>query len=129
MRHLDSRALAQPLPTDLKPHLSRLIEARIRALGEALIPWTEIVVIEPADTEADIIRAIGFTPLIEPIDGARYPDFEQGAWDVIVDHDRYFEMQFTFGSTFGYLLLVEDADSVIPELRELCRRFTGRDPA
>lgn len=113
----DDATLANALAGDLR----ELLATRIAQLGEELAAETEWLIIEPADTEDDIIRAVGFSPLVEPVDGVGYPGFEQGGWDWILAHDRYFEVQFTFGSTVAYMLLVEDADGVIPDLRELCR--------
>jgi hypothetical protein len=117
----DDATLANALAGDLHSDLRELLATRIAQLGEELAAETEWLVVQPGDTEDDIIRAIGFSPLVEPIDGLRYPEFQQGGWDWILAHDRYFEVQFTFGSTFAYMLLVEDADGVIPDLRELCR--------
>lgn len=126
MIHIYNAAtLASALASDLAPELRRLLLSRIAEIGDALMATTEWLIIEPGDDEADMISALGFTPLVEPIDGVRYPDFEQGGWDWIVDHGRYLEMQFSWGSSAALLLLIEDADGVIPQLLALCRRHAS----
>jgi hypothetical protein len=127
MMHLYDRAeMARVLTLDLDPILHRLLTKRIAALGEELIDWTEILVIGADDSEDDITSAVGISPTIEPIDGARfgtsafYPH-----WDWLITHAGYWELQFTFGSTFCYIILVPDADDIMPGLVQLCRRYAS----
>jgi hypothetical protein len=123
MLHLYDRAtMRTALNANLDPQLQKLLNDRIAALGEDLIDWTEYLVIEPDDTEADIVCQIGFSPLVEAIDGARFggPGF-QPCWDWIGRHDGWFELIVTFGSTFAYVLFVQDVDGVLPDLLALCR--------
>lgn len=129
MMYLYDRAtMGRALTLDLDPKLHRLLVERIRALGEDLIDWTEYLVVEPGDTEADIICHIGFTPLVEPIDGKRFgePGFD-AHWDWLNDHGGWFELSVSFGSTFAYVLFIEDADRVPADLLDLCREFGRRD--
>jgi hypothetical protein len=126
MLHLYDRAtMAHALTLDLNPNLLTLLKDRISAPGAELIDWTEYLVVEPGDTEADIIRHIGFTPLVEPIDGKRFgePGFH-AYWDWLTDHGGWFEMIVTFGSTFACVLFIEDADRVFPDLLVLCRNYS-----
>lgn len=125
MLHFYDRAtMAHALTLDLDPKLHRLLSDRIGALGEDLIDYTEYLVVRPGDTEDNIVSHIGLSPLIEPIDGARFgePGFEPG-WDWLATHDGWFEMVVTFGSTFAYVLFIQDVDGVSPELRRLCRLY------
>lgn len=127
MLHLHNRkTMALALTGDLDPKLRRLLTDRIAALGEELIDLTEILVISVGDTEDDITSAIGMSPLTEPVDGARFgtPAFYPH-WDWLITHAGYWELQFTFGSTFCYLILVPDADDIMPELAQLCRRYAS----
>ena len=73
-----------------------------------------------------MVRAVGFSPLHEPIAGARYPhpDFHPH-WDWLADLGGWFELVETFGGTFAYVLLVQDADGVPPDLLAMCRRYAG----
>ena len=131
MLHLYDRAtMAHALSLDLDPRLHDLLAERIAALATPngdLTDSTEYLIVEPGDTEADIARHVGFSPLIEPFDGIRFgePGFHPGGWDRLVDHGGWFELVVTFGSTFAYVLLIQDADGVIPDLRQLCRRFAA----
>lgn len=104
------------------PSLPAPLRQRIAALRDDLIDWTEYLVIETGDTERDIIRYVGFSPLVEPIDGARFgqPGFHP-PWDWIAKHDGWFELVFSFGSTFAYVLFVQDSEGVDPDLLSLCR--------
>ncbi len=126
MMHLYDRAtIAHALTLDLDPTLLRLLKGRVDALGEALMDWTECLVVEPGDIEADIIRHVGFSPLIEPIDGKRFGEsgFHEH-WDWLTDHGGWFELSVSFGSTFAYVLFIEDADQVPTDLLNLCRHYS-----
>ncbi|WP_206365615.1 hypothetical protein [Sphingomonas sp. AAP5] len=123
MLHLYDRAtMAEALTRDLDPALQALLHSRIGNLAPDLIDYTEYLVIEPGDTEADIVRHIGFSPLVEPIEGARFgqPNFHS-FWDWLGEHDGWFELIVTFGSTFCYTLLIQDAQGLLPDLRLMCR--------
>jgi hypothetical protein len=125
MLHLYDRAtMAHALTLNLDPTLLRLLGDRIAALGEELIDWTEYLVVEAGDTEADIVRHIGFSPLVESIDGVRFGErgFHEH-WDWLTNHGGWYEMSVSFGSTFAYVLFVEKAEGVPPDLLELCSEY------
>lgn len=125
MIHLYDRATILSATTlDLDPDLRPVLTARIAALDTSdgdLTDYTEFLVVERADAEADIVLTLGFSPLIDPITGARFgmPDFAPG-WDHLADHGEWFEMIVTFGSTFAYVLLIEARTD---DLGNLCRAF------
>ncbi len=127
MLHAYDRAtFAHLLTLSLEPALQRLLTERITGMNEEVLDHTEIVVVEDGDTEEDIVRAIGLSPLIEPIDGVRFGD--EGFWphwDWLADHGDWFEMVITFGSTFAYVVLIADREGTDAELRALCRSFTS----
>lgn len=120
-------SFAHALSLDLDPRLQALLAERIGSLTEELVDFTEYLVVEPGDTEADIVRHIGLSPLIEPMDGSRYgePGFRPH-WNYLAAHHGWFELIFTFGSTFAYVVFVQDADGVPAELREMCGAFADR---
>lgn len=128
MLHLFDRAsMAHALTLDLDPQLRSLLESRFAALvtidGD-LTGWTEYLVVEPGDPEDDIVRYIGFSPLVEPIQGARFGDHRfRPHWDWLGKHGDWFEMIVTFGSTFAYVLFVRERTD---DLGILCRRFSDR---
>lgn len=127
MLHFYDRAtIARARSLDLDPKLHALLAERSNRLGEDLIDWTEYLVVEPGDTEGDIVRHVGFSPLIEPIDGARFGATTFSPyWDYLADHDGWFELIFTFGSTFAYILFVQDTDDVPADLLDLCRVYAS----
>lgn len=94
MIHIYDRVgMARALTLDLQPRLRELLAERIAVLDTEygdLTDWTEILVVEPADTDKDIIRHIGFSPLVEPIDGARFGEQRfRPHWDWLVDLGGY----------------------------------------
>jgi len=126
MLHFYDRAgFARALTLDLDPQLHRLLSERIGALSEDLLDYTEYLVVEPGDTEADIIRHIGLSPLVEPIDGARFGGKGfRPHWDYLARHNGWFELIFTFGSAFAYVLLIQDNAHNDTPLLTLCRFYS-----
>ncbi|WP_236552998.1 hypothetical protein [Sphingomonas sp. 8AM] len=116
--------MARALTLDLEPCLHALLTDRIGSLVTAnhdLTDQTEFLVIEPGDTEEDVIRAVGFSPLVEPIDGLRFgePGFYSW-WDWLANREGWFEMIVTFGSVFAHVLLISHHNH--PYAR-LCSQF------
>lgn len=125
MLHFYDRAgFARALTLNLDAKLHRLLAERIGALTEELIDCTEYLVVQPGDTEANIIRYIGQSPLIDPMDGIRFgePGF-QPHWDWLAEHDGWFEMIKTFGSAFAYVLFIENSEAMEEPLLAMCRSF------
>ncbi len=118
----DRASMAYALTLDLEPRLRQLLSERIAALTEDLIDYTEYLVVEETDSEGDIVRHVGFSPLVEPIEGARYGELAfQPFWDLLADRGGWYEMIVTFGSAFAHVLLIEHRDDA---LGELCREYT-----
>lgn len=122
----DRASLAGALSRPLEQRLRTLLAARLARLvtpdGD-LTDLTHIVVIESGDTEADIRRALGFSPLENPLDGTRYgsPAF-QPFWDWLQRHNGWFELIVTIGNSgFADVLFIQDTDGVEPALLALCR--------
>jgi hypothetical protein len=93
-----------------------------------LLDLTHILVIEPGDTEQAIVDAIGFSPLVSPLDGWRYgsnnfhPYWDGPVWR----HDGWFELIVTVGNDgFAFILLIADEPGMLPELLDLCREFAA----
>jgi hypothetical protein len=133
MIHLHDRAAIERAATlDLDPALKRLLARRVAALHTRygdLTDWTEFLVVEPEDTEADLVRHVGLSPLLDPVDGHRWPDpaFRPG-WDAIADRGGWFELTFTFGSTFAYVLFIADNQKAPTKLSAMCRAFIDLEP-
>lgn len=101
-------ALRQPL----EPELHTLIADRWSdAIASDLADLTHILVVQPGDTEADIVAAIGFSPVD---DDAPKPDWQE-------HHGEYHELIYCVGNSgFAFLVLVQEADGVLPGLLDLC---------
>lgn len=114
----DLDAIVAALHTSLAPDLHDLVASRLQdAFACELANLTHILVIQPGDTEAQIIEAIGFSPLVSRMDGHRL----QPDWDFIERHPGWHELIYTVGNSgFAFLVFVERADSVLPELLALC---------
>jgi hypothetical protein len=133
MLHLHDRAsMAHALTLDLDPVLASLLAERIVSLVTSeydLTDHTEFLIVEPGDGEADIVAQIGFSPLMEPIEGAPFgsPLFHP-FWDWLADRSGWFEMIISFGSAFAYVLLIKDDVHLDARLLALCREYAHPIP-
>lgn len=122
--HDNRAAIETALYQPLDPRLHRLLTERVelyRAAG--VLDLTHVLVIEPGDTEQAIIDAIGMSPLVNPIDCIRYGAAGfQPYWDgPVCRHDGWYELVITVGdSGFAFILLIANAEGVLPELLDLC---------
>lgn len=117
--------LAKPLYPPMRAAL--VAELALLTSGEHdLTDWTDILLIEPGDTELTIAREAGFSPLDDPLSDARFdhPHFEPG-WDVLTLRGGVFRLVFTFGSTHATILLVPDDARIAPDLLAFCRRHAA----
>jgi hypothetical protein len=126
----DGVSAAHALGCSLDPPMRAALEAEIALLTACehdLTDWTDIALIQPGDSEDDIGQEVGFSPLTNPISNVRFgePGFEPG-WDHLSIHGGVFRFVFTFGSTHATILLVPDADDILPELLTLCRQYAAQ---
>jgi len=120
----DEATTKAALALSIDPGLRALLTTRIVHYAAAgLASATHILVVQPGDTESAIEREIGFYPTTNIIDGvcsgsgAFHP-----FWDWLQDLGGWFEMIMTVGDTgFAYILLIQDADGVDPDLLTLCK--------
>lgn len=113
-------------PHDLTADLRALIEGHLTSAREqGLAELTHIAVIQPHDTENDIIDELGFSPFHNPLTGKRYG--EAGFvpnWDWLEVHPGWFELIFTVGNSgFAFILFVEKGES---QLARMCDSFARR---
>ncbi|WP_174273705.1 hypothetical protein [Sphingomonas bacterium] len=122
----DRASIAHTLTLDLNPDLRAILKRRFASLHTRwgdLSDHTEFVIVEQGDREADIIDAIGMSPLLDP-DGGRFGNKGfHPFWDHLDYEDGHWVMIVSFGSAFAYILIIPNADGVIPELQCLCRMF------
>jgi hypothetical protein len=125
----DEATMQAVLALTIDPHLRALLTARIIHYAAAgLGSLTHIVVVQPGDTTAVITREIGLYPTTSPIDGAHFGSLAfHPFWDWLEDQGGWFEMIVTVGDTgFAYILLIEDAEGVDPELLALCNAHVNQ---
>lgn len=119
----DRASAARALAADLDPPIRAALEAELALLtaGEHdLTDWTDILLVQPGDTEAAVAREAGFSPFVDPLSGLRHgePGFEPG-WDHLSARGGVHRLVFTFGSTHATVLLVPEGGGA---LADLCRR-------
>ena len=106
----DSASIRAAMNKPLEPQLHELLAKRFAdATACELADMTHMFVIQPGDTETDIIDAIGFSPI-----GA-VADWQE-------QHPGYHELIYCVGNSgFAFLVYVQDAEGVLPDLLRLCR--------
>ncbi|RXD02514.1 hypothetical protein EQZ23_18000 [Sphingomonas sp. UV9] len=124
----DSASAIRVLAGSLDPPVRAAVVAELLLLtggDHDLTDETDVLVVQQGDTEADIIRQAGFSPLVDQITGIRFDQsgFEP-AWDLLTLSGGVFRMVITYGSTFATILLVPDVDGIEPALLALCRSHT-----
>ncbi len=127
MLSLPDRASAEHAVSDLDRPLARLLLDRLKAnAATGVEDLTHYLVVRPGDLEADIVSAIGFSPLVNPIDRVRFGDRAFNPWwDWLSYQDGWFEMIVTIGNSgFAFVLLIEDAEGADAGLIHLCRSFS-----
>lgn len=109
------------------PALRRLLTGRIEALsvydGFELSELVNVIIIDPVDRVADLDAQLGFSILINRIDGVRFgdPNFTPN-WESIECHPGWFELTFILSDDgFGLLVFIPDREGIDPTLLELCR--------
>ena len=121
--------LASALSAPINPTLRSLLARRRSQLtGDGYPELGEIanfVVAEAGDTLPAVESHLGFSPLLNPVDQARFPepDFTP-FWEWIERHQGWFEMAFVMTDDgFGHVLFVQDEAGADPVLLQLCRTF------
>jgi len=125
----NAKAIAGAPRISTDPQLQNLLSDRVQdwtALG--LLAMTHLVLIEVGDTDQSIIEEIGYSPLINPLDGKRHgTDGFVLPFDYVEDHGGWFELIVTVGNDgFAFVLFVRDREGVDPELLSMCRAHAGR---
>ena len=125
----DSQSMEFALSCPLDPQLRMLLERRLALLGEFsdwdLSELVHFIIIDPGDSSAAIETELGFSPFVNFVDGARYPDPAfQPSWEWLIAHGAWFELMFALSdSGFGIVLLVPNRPDVEPSLLELFKDF------
>jgi len=128
MQSFDTAAAIARAPRNMTdPQLKNLLSDRVRdwtAMG--VLAMTHLVLIEVGDTDESIIDELGYSPLVNPLDGKRHG--MEGfvlPFDYVEDHGGWFELIATVGNDgFAFVLFVRDREGVDPELLSMCRAHT-----
>lgn len=119
---------AAPSNAPVDPALKKLIADRVRDWAETgLLGLTHLLVVGPHDSERAIVEAVGFSPLVNPIDGARFgsPQFHPHH-DWLERHGGWTELTFCIGNDgWACVMFVQDAEGTDPELLSLCRAYSS----
>jgi hypothetical protein len=127
----DAAAIAlAPTHASIDPALQRLIADRVHDWAATdLLDLTHLMIVQPGDTEQDIIDRVAFSPLVNPLDGERWGTKAfTPHWDWLEAHGSWFELMVTYGDGFACFLFIPDSEGVDPELRKLCHAYVGREP-
>ena len=125
----DSQTMEFALSCPLDPLLKQLLLKRLDMLSEFsdfdLSELAHFVIVEPGDTLATIEAELSFSPFVNFVDGARYPDPAfTPSWEWLIDHGKWFELVFALSdSGFGINLLVPNRPDVNPMLLALLKAY------
>ncbi|MEH6700312.1 hypothetical protein [Parasphingorhabdus sp.] len=104
----------------LTEHLDQLTTAWE---GIDLSDLTHFLIIQPGDTAADAEHELGWSLLVNPVDGARFgdPAFTP-SWEWIEDHGGWFEAVYILSDDgFGISLFVQDHPETDANILAMCR--------
>lgn len=126
----DQATAREALDQPLDPILRSILRDRLSdAAAIGLADQTHIIVIQPGDTESMVVGEIGWSPLIDPMSEARYsePGF-QPYWTWFQELGGWYELLHTVGNSgFAYMLLIEKAEGVWPDLLQMCEGLACGD--
>lgn len=126
----DSAAMERVLSGPIDPALKTILLDRLELLAEYLGDWdladlAHFHVVESGDSLDVIEKILGFSPLVNFVDGARYPDptFEP-SWEHLVYRQGWYGFVFALSdSGFGINMLVPECNGIEPSLLRLCREY------
>lgn len=121
----DREALLRALDTGLPANLHALLANIVMHAAEAgLLDLSFLVVVQCDDTDNAVAEEIGFSPLVDPIDGLRFdhPKF-QPYWAHLDHQLGWYRLIHTVSDDgFAFVLLVDDQAG--NALAQMCHRFT-----
>lgn len=128
----EAASIAASSTAPVAPDLQNLLERRVADWTDTnVLALTHLVIVQPADTAADLTREITLSPLVNPLDGSHFGSENfQPFWDWLIRHDSgWFEMIVTVGNSgFAFVLFIQDAEGGDPALLALCRTYAGVQP-
>ena len=127
----DKASIAATMGQPIELALRAFLQARLDQAAKAdLLDLTHFLVIQPGDTEAQIIAEIGFSPLVEPLDGVRFGTagfYPHWAW--LSDLGGRYEMILPVGNGgFAFILIIEKEKEALSDLLSMCEQYGGANP-
>lgn len=119
----DAAAITAALNSVTNLMLKSLLADRVQDWAALdLLALTHLVIVDVEDTEHTVAETIGFSPLVNPLDGLRVGDDGYvSPWDWAEDHHGWLELMMTVGdSGHALFLFVADGSSLSSDLRALC---------
>lgn len=120
--------LASPIDDEIKEILRQKVELLKEFLETFdLADLMFIVLVDPGDSLDAIRKELGFCPLTNQVDGARYPSLAyQPSFEHAVAHGTVFELVFCMSdSGLADVVLVPDRIDVDQTLLEFCRKYAS----
>ena len=123
----DEASLSRALELPIDDRIKSLLRERRTQLGYDfdLTELAHFLVVQPTDKLSAIEQALGFSILVNQVDGLRFgdPDFSASS-EWIADHGFCFEAVFIFeDSGFGHVLLVLKLPAVNADLIAFCTQY------
>lgn len=119
-------AVSRALSSDIDPELRALIARRVEELAgygaEDIGELVHFLVVEPGDTIEAIEAELGFSPLVNFVNGARFgdPGFTP-SWELAERRGSWFELVFVLSDDgFGWVVLVAEAAELASTLEIYC---------
>ncbi len=110
----NSAAVARALSSDIDPELRGLIARRVQQLegygADDIGELVHFLVVEPGDTMEAIEAELGFSPLVNFVDGTRHgqPGWTP-SWETAECHRPWIELVYILSDDgFGWVLLIAD---------------------
>jgi len=119
------RALALPCDAMLRRLLGQRVD-HLNALDFDVRDTTYFVVVEADTSGSDLVDELGWSPLVNPYDGAIFgTDAFRPFHDFLADRGGWFELIVSAGNDAVFVLLVQDANGTDSALLALCRTHAG----
>ncbi len=125
-------AVDRALSSDIDAELRQLLVKRVEQLNpygaDDIGELVHFLIVEPGDSIGAIEAELGFSPLVNFVDGSRYgdPDFTP-SWEWIEQHGAWFEVVFVLSDNgFGCVLLVPTVSSKAGPLVDACAGAAGQ---
>lgn len=127
LSYIDAAAIAAaPTNAPVDDRLRRLLAERVHDWAATdLLELTFLLIVEAGDTEQDLLKAAGYSPLRNPTIGKRFR--EEGfvpSFDWLQLHGSHVEIIETISNDgAAVVVFVELSEQTDPELRALCDTY------